>query len=84
MAATPSAMAATTTTTTTAAAAAAAAVCAVVAMAAASRGIGQGGQLPWRLPGDLAAFRRITSTTTTPATGPDDAASSERVPANGT
>ena len=40
-------------------------VCAVVA-ASEQLGIGSGGQLPWRLPGDMAAFKRITTTTMTP------------------
>lgn len=35
---------------------------AVVAAAANSRGIGYCGKLPWRLPGDMAHFKRVTST----------------------
>jgi len=37
-------------------------IAAVVAAAASSRGIGAGGDLVWRLPGDMAHFKRITST----------------------
>eukprot|EP00557_Chaetoceros_sp_GSL56_P008950 CAMPEP_0176487824 /NCGR_PEP_ID=MMETSP0200_2-20121128/6358_1 /TAXON_ID=947934 /ORGANISM="Chaetoceros sp., Strain GSL56" /LENGTH=549 /DNA_ID=CAMNT_0017884719 /DNA_START=76 /DNA_END=1725 /DNA_ORIENTATION=- len=37
-------------------------IAAVVAAAAGSRGIGAGGDLVWRLPGDMAHFKRITST----------------------
>jgi dihydrofolate reductase len=39
-------------------------VVAVVAAAANSRGIGYNGQLPWKLPGDMAHFKRVTTTTT--------------------
>jgi dihydrofolate reductase len=35
-------------------------VAAVVAAAATSRGIGYNGQLPWKLPGDMAHFKRVT------------------------
>lgn len=35
-------------------------VAAVVAAAASSRGIGYNGELPWKLPGDMAHFKRIT------------------------
>lgn len=37
-------------------------VAAVVAMCRGSRGIGIEGQLPWRIPGDLKRFKKITST----------------------
>lgn len=37
-------------------------IAAVVAAAASSRGIGAGGDLVWRLPGDMAHFKRVTST----------------------
>jgi len=37
-------------------------IAAVVAAAASSRGIGAGNDLVWRLPGDMAHFKRITST----------------------
>ena len=37
-------------------------MCLVVA-ASQQLGIGLAGQLPWRLPGDMAAFKRITTTT---------------------
>jgi len=40
-------------------------VCLVVA-ASERLGIGQDNQLPWRLPGDMAAFKRITSTASRP------------------
>jgi len=36
-------------------------IAAVVAAAASSRGIGAGGDLAWRLPGDMAHFKRVTS-----------------------
>lgn len=39
-------------------------VAAVVAAAASSRGIGAGGDLVWRLPGDMAHFKRVTSSPT--------------------
>lgn len=42
-------------------------IAAVVAAAASSRGIGAGGDLVWRLPGDMAHFKRVTSTP--PASG---------------
>jgi len=37
-------------------------IAAVVAAAASSRGIGAGGDLVWRLPGDMGHFKRVTST----------------------
>lgn len=37
-------------------------IAAVVAAAASSRGIGANGDLVWRLPGDMAHFKRVTST----------------------
>jgi dihydrofolate reductase len=36
-------------------------VAAVVAAAATSRGIGYNGQLPWKLPGDMTHFKRVTT-----------------------
>jgi dihydrofolate reductase len=36
----------------------------IVVAAAANSGIGRAGQLPWRLPGDLAFFKRVTSQVT--------------------
>lgn len=41
-------------------------IAAVVAATATSRGIGIAGQLPWRLPEDMAHFKKITSTPPTP------------------
>jgi len=41
-------------------------IAAVVAAAAHSRGIGCNGKLPWRLPGDMAHFKKITSTPPSP------------------
>lgn len=41
-------------------------IAAVVAATATSRGIGCAGQLPWKLPEDMAHFREITSTPPTP------------------
>lgn len=38
----------------------------VVAAAAGSLGIGKNGALPWRLAGDMAYFKKVTSTATTP------------------
>lgn len=38
----------------------------VVAAAAGSLGIGKNGALPWRLAGDMAYFKKVTSTPTTP------------------
>lgn len=38
----------------------------IVAASAANFGIGKNGHLPWRLPGDMAEFKRITSTTQQP------------------
>lgn len=39
----------------------------VVVAADAKLGIGKGGTLPWKLPGDMAYFKRVTSTTSDPA-----------------
>lgn len=41
-------------------------VAAVVAAASTSRGIGKDGTLPWKLPGDMAHFKRLTSTPPSP------------------
>eukprot|EP01082_Thalassiosira_pseudonana_P007343 g6770.t1 g6770 contig23:1178395-1180293(-) len=41
-------------------------VAAVVAAAAGSRGIGHQGKLPWRLPGDMNHFKKVTTTPPSP------------------
>ncbi|GFH61817.1 hypothetical protein CTEN210_18293 [Chaetoceros tenuissimus] len=42
-------------------------IAAVVAAAASNRGIGAGGDLVWRLPGDMAHFKRVTSVPPSPS-----------------
>lgn len=55
-------------------------IAAVVAAAASSRGIGAGGDLVWRLPGDMGHFKRVTST---PPSGSSEGAGAGTVSGTG-